>query len=89
VKIKGSKLTDVDQCVDEMTKANAQVYPVYEQGVAAGAQPGKVTEYPIDEKQGIYDENVEVPGAPEGVMAVIVIDLEGRPYVVFPVKKGD
>ena len=86
---KEKKFATVDDCVREMEKANTQAFTAYEQGIPAGATPGATDEYAIDATQGVYQINVHVDAAEGGLVGGIEIALDGRPYIVFPVKKEE
>ena len=83
------KFTSTDDCVGQMEPSNAQAMSEYEDAVPKGATIGGTDEYPIDEAKQIYQINVEVEGADQGLIAVMMVGLGGRPYIVFPVKKDE
>jgi hypothetical protein len=84
-----ARFTSVDECAAEMGKVNPQAFDAYEQGIPAGSEVGTTDEYALDAEQGFYQINVHVDGAPEGLVGVFVAELEGHPYLVFPVKKDE
>lgn len=75
-------------CANAMRADQDEAITYYQQMVPESFQAGATSSMPLDESQGIYMITVNPAGgdAEQGV-AVILVELQGRRYVVFPRKK--